>query len=524
MNLLIVDDEYYSADGIARKILNASLGISNLFQAYSLSQAQKRFATDRIDILITDIEMPKGSGLELAAWVREQKYSTVCIFLTSFAKFDYASAAIQLQGFDYLLKPVEEEQLLGCVRKALGRADQIAGEAERTMEASKWRSARSQLMDQFWLELMEGLLLPDKEFLSAELSRRNLPADCIHSLYFPLLVRYQQTIEGDSWERSLFEFAAKNILTEILYTINEWPAIVRLSDSYYLLPLYAAISREENIQKCQQAADACNRHLPGRFCFFFHSYCGIEGIPGQTRLLLSVARTQLDTKGGVRDLLAPQPQKAELTPIPTAFWAELLTTHKTDQLLREARTHLLSLSQHDTAQRNDLIRFYHDFLQIAYTALDKKSVSAHQLFDTRMPQIPVENACDSIEHMIGWVEQMLDNYLACIEPTRQPTRVVQEVCRYILEHLADDLSRDDLAGIVFISPDYLSHVFREQTGQSLTYYIIEQRVRRAKELLLSSEHTIRDIAIMSGFQNISYFAKQFKRSTGKTPQSYRKAP
>ena len=524
MNLLIVDDEYYSVDGIYQKILDANLGFANIVKAYSLLQAQECFASAVIDVMVTDIEMPKGTGLELVAWVRENRYDTVCIFLTSFARFDYASTAIRLQGFDYLLKPVEESQLLRCIKRAMERTSQIADEAGHKAEASKWRSARAPLMEQFWRELAEGTLLPERSFLSAELARRNLPTATVDGLYCPLLLRCQRQEGEDAWNRNLFDFAMKNIVAEMLLAHEDSPAIVHLSDPYYLVPLRATGSREEVLAQCQAAADACNRYLPGRFCFFVHATCGIEEIPAQARQLQVFAHNQLGTKSSVNDALAPQKKKSAPSPMPTDHWAELLLAQKTELLRQEAQAYLFSLNSHDSAERSDLIRFYHDFLQITYAVLDKKGASAHQLFDTQMPQNPMENACDSMEHMIAWMDQLLANFLACLEVIGQSSGAVQAVCNYIKEHLAEDLNRDHLAAVVYLSPDYLSHVFREQTGQSLTQYIAEQRVKQAKALLLSSDHSIRDVALMSGFQNVSYFAKQFKRATGKTPQAYRKSP
>jgi len=257
VRLLIVDDEYYSAEGIKAKIaaydfreLGGPLAIS---LAYTLAQAQAVFAETPPDIVITDIEMPKGSGLELVAWIRKERPQTVCVFLTSYAKFDYASEAVRLQGLDYLLKPVEESELMDCVGRAIERVREI-------------------------------LAVQSRDDAFAE------------------------------------EFRLRN---------------------------------------------------------------------------------------------SPEPYA------PTAAGA------------------------------------------------------------------------------------------------------VRRVCSYIKEHIGQDMTRDQLAAIAYVSPDYLSHIFREHLGDSLTNYILDQRIRRAKEMLRHTDQSIRDIALTCGFQNISYFAKQFKRATGKTPQTYR---
>ena len=100
MTLLIVDDEPLSVEGIAATVAGSSLGFDLVYKAYSMKQAQECFQKNKIDILLSDIEMPRGSGIDLVQWVRDNQFDTLCIFLTSFSRFEYASSAIKLQIFD----------------------------------------------------------------------------------------------------------------------------------------------------------------------------------------------------------------------------------------------------------------------------------------------------------------------------------------------------------------------------------------------------------------------------------------
>ena len=124
--------------------------------------------------------------------------------------------------------------------------------------------------------------------------------------------------------------------------------------------------------------------------------------------------------------------------------------------------------------------------------------------------------------MTQWATRLLEAYTQYADSARAANTVIEEVRQYIRDHLADELSRNELASAVYLSPDYLSHLFPEKMGVSLTAYITGERIRRAKELLMRDEMSVRDVALASGFQNISYFSKQFKRITGLTPQEFRK--
>lgn len=99
---------------------------------------------------------------------------------------------------------------------------------------------------------------------------------------------------------------------------------------------------------------------------------------------------------------------------------------------------------------------------------------------------------------------------------------VRQVRDYIREHLADeDLNRVQIADAVHLNPDYLSYSFHKEFGTTLTAYISSVRMDQAKYLLKNTNTSIERIAEQVGIPNISYFYRQFKKATGKTPQLFR---
>ncbi len=118
MRILIVDDEIYAVEAIREMIDWQALGIDEVLTAYSMRQAQKLLTEKAVDILLCDIEMPQGSGLELVSWIREKEMKLVTVFLTSHANFNYANQAIRLEIFDYILKPADPEELFGVLQRA----------------------------------------------------------------------------------------------------------------------------------------------------------------------------------------------------------------------------------------------------------------------------------------------------------------------------------------------------------------------------------------------------------------------
>lgn len=201
---------------------------------------------------------------------------------------------------------------------------------------------------------------------------------------------------------------------------------------------------------------------------------------------------------------------------------ELLLSQRVHSVQQEALAYLLALKNYPLASRQYLVVFHHDFLQMIYSLLEKTGAQAHDLFRDKDTAALSETACDSVDRMRAWVTHVLGACKTCIEQAAKSGGAIDSVKRYIEEHLADELNRNALAAAVFLSPDYLSHLFAEKENTSLTNYINARRIRRAKEMLLQGSLSIRDVALKSGFQNISYFSKQFKRQTGCTPQEFRK--
>ncbi|CAM3971918.1 helix-turn-helix domain-containing protein [Cohnella lubricantis] len=101
--------------------------------------------------------------------------------------------------------------------------------------------------------------------------------------------------------------------------------------------------------------------------------------------------------------------------------------------------------------------------------------------------------------------------------------VLQQIFRYVDEHLPTELKRKEIAGLVHFHPVYLSRFFKSRTGTSLSKYIVNRRIERAKTLLAQSELQVNHIVYRLGYYNPSHFTRTFKQATGYTPSQYRSA-
>ena len=143
-NVLIADDEEQAILGLEAGIDWESLNVKNLYKCHSKDSAVSTLKVNDVDIIIADIEMPNGSGLELIKWVKENKPEVHTAFYSGHAEFAYAQEALRLGVDDYLLKPMPYDELTAVLKriedkilereKSEGYADSAVGGAEDTAQ------------------------------------------------------------------------------------------------------------------------------------------------------------------------------------------------------------------------------------------------------------------------------------------------------------------------------------------------------------------------------------------------------
>ena len=98
---------------------------------------------------------------------------------------------------------------------------------------------------------------------------------------------------------------------------------------------------------------------------------------------------------------------------------------------------------------------------------------------------------------------------------------IEQIRAYVQTHYSEKITLDQLSSLFFLTPSYISSMFKSKTGIALVDYITEIRIREAKKLLLNSEHRVRDIALEVGYEDYTYFCKVFRKLVGKTPLEFR---
>ncbi|WP_235439916.1 response regulator [Paenibacillus sp. DMB20] len=119
MRCLLIDDDIPTVEALCDIINWRENGISQILTAHNIQDAKLLFDANVPDLIICDIEMPRGSGIDMIKWVRENGYDCAFIFLTCHESFDFASTAISYNADSYLVKPLDKHKLEAVLLKSV---------------------------------------------------------------------------------------------------------------------------------------------------------------------------------------------------------------------------------------------------------------------------------------------------------------------------------------------------------------------------------------------------------------------
>lgn len=524
-NLLIVDDEIYAVDGIKSGVDWERVGFSQVFEAYSMKQAQEWMERERVDVAICDVEMPGGSGLELVEWIREHHPSVETVFLTCHAEFQYAKRAVQLGSFDYLLKPVDYQELERTVRQVL---DSIREKLEiQTLQGSYKKRLDLQqpiLVERFWQDLFGGKHASSLEHLRKAVEEYGVSFDPDTMHVLPILISIEQW-NRDFTERDedILEYGLRNAAAEIIVSAGRG-TVFQDRNGANMVMLYVDQTERPD---WQALTDRCRSFIQTAGNYFYcHASCYIgnaaalcEAKPVYEALLRmeydNVARAQNihlleDNKLAKEDPGLALPDMSD--------WPELLDAGNRKEI--GTRLELaMDRIKNSRANAQTLNACYQRILQIVYFLLQKKGASAQDVFPAGSLLDPSQ-APRSVSQLKGWAEQVLEAVVRLAEG--EGHSLISTIKTYIQSNLDKEIGREELAELVHLNPAYLSRLFKKETGESLSEYILKEKMSVARELLRTTDKPISDIAQALGYSYFSHFTKMFKKVYQISPQAYRK--
>lgn len=405
MNLLLIDDEAFALEALQNAVDWKSLGIDQVFSCTNISTAREMCIQEEINLMICDIEMPNGTGMELADWVSKNLPDTLILFLTCHSEFSYAKEAIQYHAFAYLLKPFDIDELSSTVRDAIQQIT-VKQKLQRSRAAAAQPTERLLAAEHFWQQLVRGTYQnSDANYIDWDSNRKGVFFDR-NVLYVPVLF-YIVSIPSPDIDLGILSYCIKNAVNELFLSNGECPPAIELEPRYFLALVPADAFKDKNAWQtnCSQLSQ------------FFA-------------------------------------QKFQIS-------LQILSGNETDYVSLPKQAELLK-NQADSALQN------------------------------------IED----------------------IDETEKSELIVKKIMTLVKKNKT--ITREELAGQVFLSPDYMAKIFKKETGKKISDYLSEVKLEEAKYRLSETNQSISQIASSLAYSNFSYFSRMFKTETGLSPGEYRK--
>ncbi len=529
--VLIVDDEIHAIRGLKAGVRWDTLNVAHVRTARSLRQAQELLKSEPVHLMLCDIEMPKGTGIELLEWVREHKPEVETIFLTSHSDFSYAQKAIKLGSFEYMLKPVDYEELELVIEKAFAKIEKnralLACESDYKYYAQLWEAQKPLMKERFWQDLLRQSIGSSPERIAEYAVACKLP-NLVHAKFLPIMIRVQKWYKPLSpRDEQIMEYALRNAAGERLLKNDEGSAVISVPEGGLLVLLQAAAEITESavLDDCMQYVQGCSQYFNCELsCYIGQPVYATEMLASYHSLI------QMDrdnVKHANQTLFLRDYKKAMegTLQLPSmSVWEEWMKAGAKDKLTEAVERYLDELR--DSKARVDakgLQLFYQHFLQMMFFVLQVKGLQANDVFAKSLLTDKPQEVLRSLSAMKEWILYLIDVSMGRIHAAPKQISLVDRVKAYIREHIGElNLTREEVASCVYLNPDYLNRVFKKETGMSISDYVQQQRIAYAKQLLALPEYSVSDIALQAGYSNLSYFSTLFKKMTGMNPGDYRK--
>ncbi len=478
-SILLVEDEKIELDTLKNYVDWEGLGIDRIFTARGGRSALEIINSEDPDILITDIQMPGMTGIELVEILRQEGHRCKVVFLTGYDKFEYAKEAIRLQVEEFLLKPFQVEEVEEVVRKLLLKVEKE--ENERIIN----RLAMGKVLERACQGDVSEVSQMSEVYFRKPADRMRVNLIGFRGLSDELLQRAQKNpdiLHSFSRERMFLVIIPGMISPELF--------LKKVEKSISQDPYQAVCCRESvdllHLAEPFQEILACEEDL------FFLEPCiviscrdHVERKPYEDRLQSTSRKKVL-----LEMILAGSKERAE----------EAL-----DQCLEKF---------------SDLDR--NGFCQNAFSLF----VYLHRQLDSagnldggaEVPNIMHAQRAGEVR------ENLLHYILQCCEAagTKGESRWSAWVYEFVGKNYMKDCTVEEMAEGINVSPNYLRRKFKEKTGMTILEYITETRLSTAARLLEEGNRKVKDVSLEVGYSNISYFTQLFSKKYGATPNEYKK--
>lgn len=513
---LIVDDELFVRKGLIKMIDWEGCGYVVIGEADNGEDALALIHEHKPDLVVTDIRMPVLDGIGLIRAAAKEAPETAFMIVSGYNDFEYAQQALRYGAFDYVLKPIDQEDF----QKTLGKL-------KEQLEEKKRRRIRAQAG--IGQQQIEALIRGEAGILDVEAWTEPWAGEPVQSFTYALL-EWNDVLPWNGTSMPCKETLRKTIVEKIQAASGTGfePVLYEHHRAYGLVvpDLYARPYTGD----CRAFLEELAELLRRAFSFSFRIYAGPK-----TASLKEIKSSYLGAKEAQQHkYLKPAQRVIEYRDI---AGEALHYRHLEDDMYRRL---IEAVEEKDEkAIKERIAALFHSMQERRFSPEAMKAALTQCVLGIVKSVQGIggdEKELSSLEAAIGWYDQnitlgeimrIVEEF--ALEAAAQFGRLCQNQCKgdiqkvksYVDRNYQESITLKSIAAQFYMNSAYLGQLFKKTYGVYFNEYLQQIRIAEAKRLLRQSDFRIYEIAERVGFNNADYFVTQFEKLEQMTPTEYR---
>lgn len=532
LRILVVDDEIGIIQ-LIKRLIDPAIPAEVIGEADDGNRAYELMKRIKPDIVITDIRMPGLSGVELVQKAREEGLPCEFILVSGYRDFNYARSAIRYGVLDYLLKPINREdlnQLIMGVYEKQKNSNQIRERLAIAEEqlARNQSFLRKELLMRCIDYIEKGRPLENIEKYSGGF----LPSEGIYNAVIIKLDTELEEAEEFFIQRNA-ELISKQYIRSIGSLCQELEEFCAGSRNYVLI----RTDSREDMDRIRELLEKNFLEKTPRFYPFIVTAAMGKAAEDLTHLkdcFVTADRTlwQRLRKGCGRFLYYERDVKENGEEQGTIgeeacekIRKEILTLsgQRAEGMLERYLEEVSRRDQPVYQLKNQVCGLLELVDSITGSSEEGEDLEEERTQEVRTLEKSLDGCMDQeqiIAFCLHHCRQMIENCIG--RKTEKNSRAVRKVQAYLKEHIRDEINLEKIAAQVGLTGAYISTIFKKETGMTPTNYLIQLRIEKAKELIRTTDLTINEVAYAVGYVDARYFSKLFIKIVGIKPVEYRR--
>ena len=516
-NILLTDDEQIVVDSLEFILQKNFSGQFKIFKENSGADAINICRTNKIDIIIMDINMPGLSGLQSVKEIKKLTPQSIVIMLSAFDRFKYAQEALELGVYRYLTKPVNRDTVIQAVHGAINLLESEKQKLSDTIELREKLSFGYSIVESDFIYALV-LSSENKKELSNYFDYFNINPE---AYYFCCIEVPENLSEdrGNIYMQIRDAFCSKTDCIMGSYIMNRITLFIPVENKTLL-----------NFSKETESSEDNRRN----FLKNIYNIIALK-ISSSIRLGVSEIFNDINRSPEAYNEALNALNASDMTGgIKFYEYGDEESQNDIQKELTNAHKVLLGrISAGYTDGVKSAAELWFDIIRSEMQDIDLiKNESFNVLVNARnfcrlsVPSATFKeiSACRTPEELFAYV---LPKLIECSEKILQESGgssnpVIANAIKYINERLSLNISLEQTAKAVHVNPVYLSKLFKDETGKNFIDYVTDIRLDKAKEMLRSGVCSIKEITSETGYSDQNYFSRLFKRKFGITPTEFKK--